>query len=92
MPVRDFFLDLAAGFVHAQDRLTSMELARRAGAGRLAEVVGERAVPADRLMRLLDLRSKAQAVYDGLVASRACRSHRRSGVTSLPAPTHPRRH
>ncbi|MBF0375770.1 MAG: penicillin acylase family protein, partial [Alphaproteobacteria bacterium] len=45
----------ALGFVHAQDRLWQMEAQRRLGAGRLAELVGEAAVPTDRFMRILGL-------------------------------------
>ncbi len=41
------------GFVHAQDRLWQMELARRAGAGRLSELFGTRALPHDRYFRTL---------------------------------------
>ena len=43
------------GFVHAQDRLFQMELMRRYGAGRLAEILGEAALPVDREMRVLGL-------------------------------------
>ena len=49
------------GFVHAQDRLFQMELMRRLGAGRLAEVFGAPAVPVDRLMRVLGLYRAAAA-------------------------------
>lgn len=45
----------ALGYVHAQDRLWQMESQRRLGAGRLAELVGEAAVPTDRFMRVLGL-------------------------------------
>jgi penicillin amidase len=45
----------ALGFVHAQDRLWQMELMRLAGAGRLAEVLGERALRSDRFVRTLGL-------------------------------------
>ena len=41
------------GFVHAQDRLWQMELARRAGAGRLSELFGTRALSHDRYYRTL---------------------------------------
>ena len=41
------------GFVHAQDRLFQMELQRRYGAGRLAELFGAAAVPVDTQMRVL---------------------------------------
>lgn len=45
----------ALGFVHAQDRLWQMELNRRIGAGRLAEIVGERAADFDRFLRTLSV-------------------------------------
>jgi penicillin G amidase len=45
----------ALGYVHAQDRLVQMELMRRVGAGRLAEVVGEKGLQTDRFMRGLGL-------------------------------------
>jgi penicillin G amidase len=43
----------ALGFTHAQDRFAQMELMRRHGNGRLAEVIGARALPSDRFMRTL---------------------------------------
>jgi penicillin amidase len=45
----------ALGSVHAQDRLWQMELNRRIGAGRLAEIMGERAVDFDRYLRTLSV-------------------------------------
>lgn len=45
----------ALGWVHAQDRLWQMELQRRAGAGRLAEVMGPAALGTDKFMRTLGL-------------------------------------
>jgi penicillin amidase len=45
----------AEGFVHAQDRLWQMEFNRRTGRGRLAETLGPRALPYDRMMRAFDL-------------------------------------
>ena len=53
----------ALGYVHAQDRLLQMEFNRRLGAGRLAEMTGEIALPADRLMRTLGLYRLAAAQY-----------------------------
>ena len=44
-------LFFAQGFVHAQDRFFQMELQRRAGHGRLAELLGGRALEFDRLSR-----------------------------------------
>lgn len=43
----------ALGYVHAQERLTQMELMRRVGRGRLAEVIGSAGLASDRLMRTL---------------------------------------
>lgn len=54
------------GFVHAQDRFLQMEMMRRLGAGRLAEVVGERAVGADRWSRTLGLYRAANTAFSGL--------------------------
>ncbi|MFZ5893332.1 MAG: penicillin acylase family protein [Myxococcota bacterium] len=51
----------ALGYVHAQDRLWQMELARRVGSGSLAEVFGVDALPRDRLFRTLGLRRVAEA-------------------------------
>ncbi|MEZ5865067.1 MAG: penicillin acylase family protein [Geminicoccaceae bacterium] len=59
---------MALGFVHAQDRLWQMEMNRRIGAGRLAEVVGERGLPVDRFMRTLGLYRAAEASLEHLSA------------------------
>ncbi|HRY24671.1 MAG TPA: penicillin acylase family protein [Geminicoccaceae bacterium] len=59
---------MALGFVHAQDRLWQMEINRRIGAGRLAEVVGERGLAVDRFMRTLGLYRAAEASLDHLSA------------------------
>jgi len=58
----------ALGFVHAQDRLWQMETMRRIGAGRLAEVLGPRAIESDRMMRVLDLHGVAGRNYARLDA------------------------
>ena len=51
----------ALGFIHAQDRLWQMEMNRRIGSGRLAEILGPAALDTDRLMRTLGLRRAAEA-------------------------------
>jgi penicillin amidase len=56
-------LFLAQGYVVAQDRLFQMEMARRAGAGRLAEVLGPAAVERDRFARLLAYRGAGTAEW-----------------------------
>ena len=49
----------AVGFLQARDRLWKMELYRRAAAGRLSELFGERTLEADRRFRALGLRRAA---------------------------------
>lgn len=56
----------ALGFAQAQDRLWQMEFQRRVGQGRLAEVVGAAALPADRYLRTLGLYRAAEASLAGL--------------------------
>ena len=46
----------ALGFVHAQDRLFVMDIMRRAGEGRLSEVMGEKSVPFDKMFRTVGLK------------------------------------
>jgi penicillin amidase len=57
----------AQGYVHAQDRLWHIELARRAASGSLAEVFGSVALDADRLLRRVGLRRAAEAEVEQLV-------------------------
>lgn len=52
------------GFVHAEDRLFQMDLARRAAAGRLSEVVGPRTIELDRYARALGLLPAAEAEWE----------------------------
>jgi penicillin amidase len=54
-------LFFAQGYVHAQDRLWQMELQRRAGAGRLSEILGEATLEIDRHFRTLGLNRAAEA-------------------------------
>jgi penicillin amidase len=54
-------LYLAQGYVHAQHRLWQMELNRRIGSGRLAELFGEIALEPDRFARRLGLHRAAAA-------------------------------
>jgi len=50
----------ATGFVHAQDRLFQMDLARRRAAGELAALVGGVALPLDRQVRVHRFRDQAR--------------------------------
>lgn len=48
------------GFAHAQDRLWQLELHRRIGSGRLAELFGREALGHDKFLRALGVRRAAQ--------------------------------
>lgn len=52
------------GWVHANDRFTQMELGRRAAAGRLAEILGEPMLGADRHFRTLRFAATAEAMVE----------------------------
>lgn len=56
----------ALGYVHAQDRLWQMEVDRRLGAGRLAEMFGSKALNFDGFMRMLGLYRHAEATVANL--------------------------
>lgn len=60
---RERDLWLALGFLHAQDRGVQLELVRLLGQGRVAEIVGPRALPLDRFYRALDLSRAARNAY-----------------------------
>lgn len=53
-------LAFATGFAHAQDRFFQMDLIRRQAAGELSEIIGERAVAADKRFRFHRFRSRAR--------------------------------
>ncbi|HSE96922.1 MAG TPA: penicillin acylase family protein, partial [Blastocatellia bacterium] len=59
--VEDLFF--AQGFVAAQDRLWQMEIWRRTGEGKLAEVLGPQAIERDRFARLLRYRGDMEAEW-----------------------------
>jgi penicillin amidase len=54
------------GFCHGQDRLWQIDLYRRIGAGRLAEIAGRAGLPTDRFIRTLGLRRVAETEAAGL--------------------------
>ncbi|AGX86445.1 penicillin acylase family protein [Candidatus Symbiobacter mobilis] len=56
----------ALGYVHAQDRLFQMEMARRLARGELSEILGPTWIRTDRLYRTLGLRENAEQVVAGL--------------------------
>ena len=56
----------ALGYLHARERLFQMDLMRRGASGRLSELLGERALRADRLAAALDLPARAGRDYQAL--------------------------
>jgi penicillin G amidase len=75
-----------AGALHARDRLWQMELYRRAAYGRLAEVLGEAALPIDRRMLTLRIRAAAAAEWPRLGPSaRAALQRYAEGVNAATA-------
>ncbi|MDQ3966232.1 MAG: penicillin acylase family protein, partial [Actinomycetota bacterium] len=58
-------LFFAQGYVHAQDRFFQMELQRRAGHGRLSELLGESTLGFDRLSRTVGFGSIAASAENG---------------------------
>ena len=46
----------ALGYLHAQERLFVMDMARRAGEGRLSEILGEQAIPFDKMFLTVGLK------------------------------------
>ncbi len=61
---KDLFF--ACGFMHAQERMWQMELNRRAGSGRLSEVLGKVALERDKFMRNMALGEAALQDFEKL--------------------------
>jgi penicillin amidase len=55
-------LMFAVGYTHAQDRLWQMDIMRRAGEGRLSEVLGRATIDYDRLFRTIDIRGISENI------------------------------
>lgn len=53
----------ALGYLHAQERMFQMDLARRAGEGRLSEVLGTKTIPYDKMFKVLRLKETVEDVY-----------------------------
>jgi len=56
----------ALGFVHAQERLFQMDVARRAGEGRLSEVFGSKTISIDQMFRTVGIYKSVKANYEKL--------------------------
>ncbi len=56
----------ALGYLHASDRLFQMEMMRRAGSGRLAEILGSDLINYDKKMRALGFYAAVKPYFDSL--------------------------
>jgi len=56
----------ALGYIHAQERLFQMDMTRRAGEGRLSEVLGSKTIPFDKMFRTLGVYKVACRDYEKL--------------------------
>ncbi len=56
----------ALGYVHAQERLFQMDITRRAGEGRLAEILGPKAAPFDKMFRTIGIYDISKKIYPDL--------------------------
>jgi len=54
------------GYVHAQERMFQMDISRRAGQGRLSEVLGEETVAFDKMFRTIGIHKFAEENYGKL--------------------------
>lgn len=52
----------ALGYVHAQDRLFTMDLARRAAEGKLSQIFGEETVPFDRMFLTVGIKDISEKI------------------------------
>ena len=59
-------LYFAFGYCSAQDRLFQMDMVRRAGRGRLSEILGEKMVPVDKLFRTITSTKSLEESYNEL--------------------------
>jgi penicillin amidase len=56
----------ALGFIHSQERLFQMDVARRAGEGRLSEVFGSKTVSIDQMFRTIGMFNSIKENYEKL--------------------------
>lgn len=58
----DLDASFALGYLHAQERMFSMDFARRAGKGKLSEILGYKALPFDRMFLTIGLNRDAKEI------------------------------
>ena len=54
----------ALGYLHARERMFSMDMIRRAGEGRLSEIIGVETLPFDRMFRTIGLSRTAKMIKE----------------------------
>ncbi|MCX8056389.1 MAG: penicillin acylase family protein [Ignavibacteria bacterium] len=76
-------LYFALGFVHAQDRLFQMDITRRAGMGKLSEVLGKDALEFDLVFKTIGFDELARKLYDNASeeSKKICRAYT-NGINS----------
>jgi len=57
-------LYFALGYLHAQERLFQMDLTRRAGEGKLSEILGSKTIPFDKMFRTLGLNKLVERTFE----------------------------
>lgn len=50
------------GYVHAQERIFTMDIARRAGEGKLSEILGKKAIPFDAMFKTIGIDRTAEKI------------------------------
>lgn len=60
----------ALGYLHAQERLFQMEMLRRVGSGRLAEILGEDLIQTDRFFRTIGIKEVSKMSAKAFMAER----------------------
>ncbi len=64
--LNDYDALFAQGYIHAQDRMWQLEYQRRAGAGRLSEILGTKTLESDKYIRTLGFYRSAKSAYSVL--------------------------
>ena len=57
-------VSFALGYLHARERMFSMDMIRRAGEGRLSEIFGTETIPFDRMFRTIGLDQTAKMIKE----------------------------
>ena len=81
-------LMFAVGYVHAQDRLWQMDMARRIGEGRMSELLGSVTLPFDKMFRIVGIRRIAEQLEQHLTPESRSRLQAYAGGINAFIETH----